>query len=331
MSRFERLHPAIARALALWPERGTAERAAEVVERALAALPGDPGDAAWRASRLGQLGFPLELAFTAGPGGETSLRYTTEVDRPDRPADRRLASVLALAASLGEAGWPGEVVETLARLHRDHRDALTYGAWLGVRHRGELGLKLYAELPAPAGRILADELESTWGYRTWGGARPVLLGVERERLEVYYQALAPRPHELATVLERAGAGAARAPAVLALLERAYGLSLERGMPAPEVGFSYALGRDEEGEPRGLAFTLYHYADTVFGGDGAIRRGLLDLVVWQGADAGTYGAVSRPLEGRVGSDLHHGMFGIVLPRRGEPMLAFGLAPPHGSAH
>ncbi|MEO1086258.1 MAG: hypothetical protein AAFY88_18640, partial [Acidobacteriota bacterium] len=153
--------PSIDAALAPWP--AAQRRAAHgVLELALADFPNsgaadpgdpDPGGSTWTASKLGRRGFPLEMTFKDG-GGE--LRYTVEVDRPDRPADTRIARLLEVAASVGEPDWPRSVVETLQDLHARSGDELTYGAWLGVRHRadrgdvGEPGLKLYAELPTAA-------------------------------------------------------------------------------------------------------------------------------------------------------------------------------------
>ncbi len=322
MTRPAHLHPVIAKALECWP-RADAELAAEVVGRALDGLPHDLCHQAWSESRLGRRGFPFELAFSdAGDG----LRYTLEVDRPDRACHRRLPRAAEVAASLGACDWPEDVMAALERLHRDHRDALRFGAWLGVRHRGggcqrkRLGFKLYAELPAAAASWV-EGLEARWRYSTWGGARPVLLGVEARRLEVYYQTLSPMPHELPTVLGRAGFGAGQAEVLRRSLEQAYGLSLERGMPAPEVGMSYALG----GEAAGVeAFTLYHPADAVFGGDGSIRRHWLELAARR--DGGPYDAISQPLDGRTGGNLHHGMFGIVVAKQGPSSLALGLTPP-----
>ncbi|MEM8998478.1 MAG: hypothetical protein AAGF23_27075, partial [Acidobacteriota bacterium] len=234
-------------ALAPWPaaQRRAARR---VLELALADFPAagdldasDPSVSAWSTSKLGRRGFPVEMTFK-DRGGD--LRYTVEVDRPDRPAVRRIARALEVASAVGEPDWPRDVVEELSALHARAGAELTYGAWLGVRHRagradGPPGLKLYAELPTAA-TAWVRSLEERWGFGTWGGARPVLLGVEAGRLELYYQASAPRVGELPAVLARAGFGDGAAERLRSTLERAYGLSLGRGLPAPRVGWSYGL-------------------------------------------------------------------------------------------
>ncbi|MEO1369864.1 MAG: hypothetical protein AAFX50_22000, partial [Acidobacteriota bacterium] len=193
-ARNARPWPSIDAALAPWPEaRRRAARA--VLEVALADYP-ERGGPAWSLSKLGRRGFPVEMTFKDGGG---DLRYTVEVDRPDRPAATRIARALdvAAAAAVGEPDWPRGVVDQLAAFHARSGDELAYGAWLGVRHRagrtgagGGPGLKLYAELPTAAAAWVRT-VEERWGFRTWSGARPVLLGVEAGRLELYYQAGAP--------------------------------------------------------------------------------------------------------------------------------------------
>ncbi|MEM1177430.1 MAG: hypothetical protein AAGM22_03730 [Acidobacteriota bacterium] len=346
MSALRSWPSAIGAALAAWP-RSVADGAWAVLSAALATLP-DRDGAPWRRSRLGRRGFPVEFTFKGrGPGGgPAELRYTTEVDRPESAAAGRLARAVEVADTVvGEtarrSGWPADPLAELERLHADGAETLAYGAWLGARHAVSVAagstapprLKLYAELPD--GRSTAawvGAIERRWRFSTWGGARPILLGIEGGRLELYYQVRAPQAHELPTVLGRAGFGTDSAGALRNTLGRAYGLSLSRGMPAPRVGFSYGLAADPaEGVE---SFTLYHPADSVFGGDASIRRRWLELY-GDGASPGaqqSYRAVSRPLEKSDcrGGSLHHGLFGVVVPRGGRaPIPALGLTPPRAA--
>ncbi|MEO1085508.1 MAG: hypothetical protein AAFY88_14810, partial [Acidobacteriota bacterium] len=180
---------------------------------------------------------------------------------------------------------------------------------------------LYAELPTAAAAWVRS-VEECWGFSTWGGARPVMLGVEAGRLELYYQANAPRVGELPSVLGRAGFGDGAAARLRTPLERAYGLSLDRGLPAPRVGWSYGLAQAPGDGVETI--TLYQPADTVFGGDRAIRRRWMELH----GDDSRYASVSGPLDavGGRGGALHHGLYGVVVPRSGDAVSALGLTPP-----
>jgi hypothetical protein len=329
-----RFHPALDRALGLAAELGIGSGAADSLDRILRGLTANPagdagntgntGNTAWSGSTLARTGFPVEIAFlagAAGSAGDPSFRYTAEVAGPEVPRRERLD--LALALGLADTGLDPELERLLRAVQAE--GTLKYGAWLAGRHRlAAASYKLYAEVP-PATCHLADAWE-----RRQVGAPPVLphrtvqlsmVGHQAGRSELYYSSSGLKPGEVRTAMSRVGLEA-RAPEVLDLLQEAYGRTLYRDLPCQDFGWSYALNGDGEAE----AFTLYTFANSLFGGDGRIRAAILRLAAAHGWELPLYERISRPLAERRGALTHHGMFGIVAPARGPLTLSFGLTPP-----
>jgi hypothetical protein len=342
-----RFHPALDRALGLAAELGIGSGAADSLDRILHGLTANPagdasnagdtgnaGDTAWSGSTLARTGFPVEIAFVAGAAtaagaagaaGDPSFRYTAEVAGPEVPRRDRLSLAQGLYRQLAppEARLDPELAGLLRAVQAEGR--LKYGAWLAGRHRlAAASYKLYAEVP-PADCHLTDAWE-----RRQVGAPPVLphrtvqlsmVGHQAGRIELYYSSSGLKPGEIATAMSRVGLEA-RAPEVLALLQEAYGRTLHRDLPCQDFGWSYALKGGGEIE----AFTLYTFANSLFGGDGRIRAAILRLAAAHGWELPLYERISRPLAERRGAKTHHGMFGIVAPARGPLALSFGLTPP-----
>jgi hypothetical protein len=148
-----------------------------------------------------------------------------------------------------------------------------------------------------------------------------MVGHQAGRTELYYSSVGLKPGEVATAMSRIGMEA-RAPEVLALLQEAYGRTLRLELPCQDFGWSYAFSGSGEAE----AFTIYTFANSLLGGDGRIRAAILRLAAAHGWELPLYEAMSRPLAERRGALTHHGMFGIVVPRKGPLALSFGLVPP-----
>jgi hypothetical protein len=277
------------------------------------------GERAWCSSALARDGFPLEFAFTSA-GHE--LRYTTEVTGPEVAPGARLATAADLYRWLGGEPVPARLLERIAAVQG--RGPLKYGAWLSGRHRGgESRFKLYAEIPAAAGPVLEAWEERRVGrpaVLTVREPRLVMIGCDARRLELYYRARGLRPGEVATLLGRVGLEG-RAGELLELLELAYRRPVRRELPSVDFGWSYAFS-DHGPE----TFTLYTFANSLFGGDGRIRRALLGLGERLGWDLSFYEALSRPLSERRGFPTRHGLFGLAIGPVGPPAVAFGLTPP-----
>ena len=161
------------------------------------------------------------------------------------------------------------------------------------------------------------------------------------RIELYYDLSSLHPSEIARLAERVGLEG-RAPEILELLREAVCLPLTHELPARcDWGFSYALEVEPSGSPddpdaprrtRPLAFTLYTFANALFGGDGKIRRALLALArnrSWDGQRTlALYERISEPLAARRGFVTCHGVFGVtVTADPARPAVAtWGLTPP-----
>ncbi len=326
-----RFHPALDRALGLAAELGIIQGVEESLDRILRGLAANPaGDAAWSGSTLARTGFPVEIAFAAGAAGaagDPSFRYTAEVAGPEVPRRDRLSLAQGLYRQLAspEAGLDPELERLLRAVQAE--GTLKYGAWLAGRHRlAAASYKLYAEVP-PAACHLADAWESRQV-----GAPPVLphrtvqlsmVGHQAGRLELYYSSSGLKPGEIATAMSRVGL-AARAPEVLEPPPGGLRPHSPPGPPLPGLRLELCPAEGRNGEAE--AFTLYTFANSLFGGDGRIRAAILRLATAHGWELPLYERISRPLAERRGAKTHHGMFGIVAPAQGPLALSFGLTPP-----
>jgi len=88
----------------------------------------------------------------------------------------------------------------------------------------------------------------------------------------------------------------------------------------DFGFSYAV---PQGGP--AVFTLYAFANSLFGGDGRIRAAVLKLAERRGWSLPLYERLSAPLAETRGHITHHGLFGIVVPTEGPLNISLGLTP------
>lgn len=352
-----RLDLALAAAAEIEPEasRAAAATLERLIEGELDRRPvGDDGDEPadpWSGSVLSRDGYPVELGFVPGASG---LRYTVEL--PAAGGVDRWSRTLAAARRLGADVPPrlaAPLLDPVRRAQTGAVEPLRYGAWLSGRHTAErTRLKLYAEIPGGSASL----------WRPWESTlleRPAplptrcpalrMVGIDLAdltdrahrtdrsgRIELYYDLSSLHPSEVALLAERVGLEE-RAPEILDLLREAVCLPFTHELPARcDWGFSYALEVEPSGSgrlrTRPLAFTLYTFANALFGGDGKIRRALLALGRSRGWDRdrnlSLYERISEPLAARRGFVTCHGVFGVtVTADRAIPAVAtWGLAPP-----
>jgi len=310
----------------------------------VAGVPGVPG-----------LRYTVELPCSAergtGPATGTRNAPLERVERTLAALRRLLAAVPTLRTGAGTHGEDADetVLGLLHRVQRFAPDTLRYGAWLSGRHAPGANratpatgrFKLYLEVPSET-----EALWRPWERTLFDRDLPLptravtlrMVGVELApttesadatgRIELYYDLSSLNPTEVALLAERAGLGE-RAPEILELLRRAVCLPLRHELPARcDWGFSIALDVSPDGSARPRAFTLYTFANALFGGDGRIRRALLALGEAEGWDLSLYERISRPLAERRGFVTCHGVFGVtVTDDPGRPAVAtWGLAPP-----
>lgn len=266
--------------------------------------------------RLTRSGSPVEFAFCWDDG----LPRLTADPAPGATPAVRVERALALSGDMRDARLSGALRTVLAWQRAGQAD---YGAWVGARERGgQPGFKLYAEVPA-------DAPWSDWEQRQVGaspvlpsrGVRLCMLGLDPScgALELYYRLDALYPREIDTLLRRAGLPP-RSCEITELLETLENRAIRREIPCADLGFSYAFLPDGT-----RAFTLYAFAHSLLGGDGAIRRSILSLIERRGWDGSAYRAISAPLADRHNPMTFHGMVGCLVAAEGPLRFTAGIAP------
>lgn len=315
-------HPAVARLLQVYASTTpqAAPAAANALGVLLAGVGASPwGEVAWRFSTLTGGGFPLEVTCSSA---DEVIRFTGEVGGPEVDESARLGLALRLCEQLQSAKIPEAFQRRLQALQTGQ--PLRYGAWLGGRISAEASqYKIYLETP-PDTQVTALE------FAGWAGIflprlnhRPTslrLLGFTPANgyLEFYFRTPQLERWELAQLLRQAGMPASQ---LLDFAEQVAGSRLDAALLGVQTGFSLAV---RPGAPP--VFTLLLAARNVFGGDSAIRRGLLALAEQAGWQFDAYAQVSAPLADRDLWQTYHSALALVLPPSGQPWLQVGLRPP-----
>jgi len=194
---------------------------------------------AWRFSRLGAGGCPIEFSFSSA---DTALRYTVDPAGPETALPERLPIALRLIQQLTPgATVPGE----LTRLIENAQTAadLRWGAWVGGRHSGTgSSFKLYAELP----RLTATAPLGRWSLPVTAPAGRCEIQLEglgydlaRRLVELYYRVSHLDLSSLTLLLAQAGL-ADRVADLLDLLGEVLERPVRGYFPPLRFGFSRAV-------------------------------------------------------------------------------------------
>jgi hypothetical protein len=282
-------------------------------------------EVAWSFSRLTGDGFPVEFSFSSA---DEAIRYTTEVAGPEADEGRRLDQALHHLEILGQPPLPEMITSLFHRIQKF--DSLRYGTWVGGRHGVDCDrFKLYVEVPGEgvqdAYRFLGPLIEAV-PFLSLSDPRLVMIGYEpsSSRIESYFRCDYLEPWEVSLLMRNVGL-TSRVEELLNLVEEASGAPIQRVLSMQPLGFSFAI--NFAGEPP--LFSLFTTAGAIFGGDGSIRRRMLELGSRKGWNLRTYESVSEPLAGRTGWNTWHGLISFVAVHDGPPILQIGLRPPEVS--
>jgi hypothetical protein len=303
-----------------------AQRAEEALSVLLAGVRGSCWpEIAWRSSRLGAGGCPIEFSFTSA---DPALRYTVESSGPETAPAERLPSALRRIRQLApDTEVPGELAVWIenAQAAAD----LRWGAWVGARHSaGGSSYKLYAELP----RQTAAAPLAEWPFRLM---TPPLHGHEahleglgydltREIAELYYRAGRLDMNSLRLLLGRAGLGARQAD-LLDLLGEVLGRPVRAHLPPLRFGFSLAIC-----PPGGeRVVSLFCYTYEALGDDARCRSRILSVAERRGLTLGAYPEMSALLMTASGRH-RHTVVAMSVAAAGPPVLTVALSPPDDGA-
>ncbi len=287
-------------------------------ETALRTLSGDglARDEFWTSSDLTGDGFPFELSFAAA---DPRLRWTFD-PAAALPPDRRLPFVLD---GLARLDWDCDA--DLLEMALPHVRPGGFGAWIGARH-GAAGddYKAYLEWTdgGKAANLIADfGLPRPPGNVGRLSTRMLALGPGPTRREVYYRG-SPVPEALVNLLHPVGL-AHRADDLRRVIEDSYQHRLRDRLPGGDVGFSYSANASELLP----VLTLFFFARSLWGGDGAIRRRMLVELRAAGADVTPYSVATRALANGKSAKTRHGMIALSITEAGHSW-GIGLRPATG---
>lgn len=292
-------------------DAGGAGGLGEAVRAALA--PHCPADA----SNLTASGAPIEAGFV---WPRAAMRLTVDPD-PRAPAVLRSA-LCRVATENGLTHMQRAVVARLGERHR--REGARWGAWLGLRGRGDaLRRKLYLEIPIGSA---ADDPETAppapRGLAEARRIQPTMMGLDGDRggTELYCRAHGLHPAELDTLLDHAGM-ARRGGEIVRVIETLTQRTIRWPLPSGDMGFSIA--RDEHGKP--LAFTWYSTSRALLGPPGRARAAVLRAGLAAGWDLSGYAALTAG-----DATPHHGVIGVTIPVHGplEFNASVAILPPDG---
>jgi hypothetical protein len=279
-------------------------------------------------SSLGRTGFPIEVSFVSN---DPSLRITTEVTGPETHPAERLAVAEEIFTELNGSPIPPELSKFVHAIQQD--SFLKYGAWMGSRHNNcGNSFKLYMEIPCSP--------HNSPEVKAWERAiidrpsiRPVRLRMigyngGSNTLELYYDTNYLWPQDLSSLMSPMGLQE-QAKDVLDNLFQAYRRPVNWELPSgSDYGFSYTIPcpYTNSNTKHINVFTLYTFANALFGGDHSIRAAILELSQRQGWNSSLYAEISRPIAHKRGFITHHGVFGIVVLPEKSPEVTFGLTLP-----
>ncbi|CAI2768575.1 hypothetical protein [Flavobacterium collinsii] len=298
------------------------KRARELLPILLEELLSSPNKNALSSSALTMTGSPFEPAFSLTMPG---LRYTICPAPLTLPLIDSLEYSISLLSKLNVFLPKSDYFTRISKLQKN--GTLTYGAQIGVRHSDtDDSFKLYIEVP-PEAAIEADAIaEEILGSKAVlnvsdRNARPTIFGIDLKKgtYEVYYRIENLHSLEIATLLSRINASE-RASELLIILSDTQSLPIKHELPGAVWGFSYSKETNSE-----YTFSLYTFANTLFGPDGWVRDGILSLGEKYSWNLNAYSDMSQSLKGSRGYVSHHGIFGLVMPPKSKPAAWIGLAP------
>jgi hypothetical protein len=280
---------------------------------------------AWRFSRLGAGGCPIEFSFTST---DPALRYTVEPSGPETAPSERLRIALHLIRQLA----PGATVPSeLTRLIEEAQTAadLRWGAWVGGRHSAAgSSFKLYAELPR---QTATASLAARWCLPVTAPSGCCEIQLEglgydlaRELVEFYYRVSHLDISSLTLLLAQAGL-AARLADLLDLLSEILERPVRGYLPPLQFGFS--LATDRPGDMRTASLFCYTYE--ALGDDARCRSRILSMAERRGLALGVYPEMSAPLTARSGRH-RHTVAAVSVAATGPPGLTIALSPPDSDA-
>ncbi|MEO1517167.1 MAG: hypothetical protein AAFV95_19235 [Bacteroidota bacterium] len=266
-------------------------------------------------SRLTCRGYPLELAYV---WPSNSFRFTVDLLPGGDLATRMQRSLEAVGGSVHPI--QESLFDRLCGWH--YRHAGKYGAWLGARSKeGKMSYKLYVEVPP--GAPWQEEKRQRIGQAPPNGARLVMVGMDplSGEVEYYYRIDRLNLRGLQPLMMRYGFPD-RSREFIDLLQAVSQRHIRFEIPSSNLGYSISFDASEEAQ----TFTCYSVADSLLGGDSAIREAVLRLGRRMDWDMSLYDEATKPLAKGVHlRDSWHGMLGLVAARKGPVQFTIGWTP------
>ncbi len=280
-------------------------------------------EVSWAFSSLTGDGFPVE--FTFSPSNK-AINYTTEIIPPE--VDCALGPIIAkdILAKVGANTLPENLRQLWQKIQ--HASVLKYGVWISGRHDVDSDrYKLYIEVPEERSQIAQDYVRTCIGKQLLHNGQPAQLrmigcDLSSNRKELYFRLKNPESWQIGYIMKSIGMQN-KASRLFQFVEQLSNRSFNTSLGS-NVGFSVSIAYDNTP----VAFSLFGFARSVFrGGDGDIRRALLQCADRLGWNLQTYANVSEPLSMRADWKTHHGMAAFTVTQDGVLAFQIGLRPPN----
>jgi hypothetical protein len=262
---------------------------------------------AWRASRLTNTGFPVEMSWSSR---DAAVRWTAETAGPETPESERLGSALAVLRALGvDMDVPDWLVPQPGQ-------ELRFGSWISGRHdRLRDRYKLYVEMAGVElpGELLRSPILETVPRRTVWRMAGVDTGTGM--MELYGKLAKPEIWEVERLLIRGGLAAGP---VIELAAQLTGSACDEVLLPGTCGLSLAI---LDGHLVAAGFLVH--SSPLLGGDKSVARKLRQVAGHHDWDLEIYDALLG--SGEPEHPGRHGLIGFGVAADGSPWMQIGLRP------
>jgi hypothetical protein len=272
------------------------------------------------ASYLTPTGSPVEFTWTSG---SNRINATVELTGRGVTPASRLRYTAGRLKSVGVSLDKRElaIIEDMQRGQN-----LKYGCWLGLKAKASLpSFKLYIEVPAPRRFDAMAMIPENWRSAPAEiSTRLDMIGLNTAtgQKEFYFSAHKMLPKHLPSIMKPVNLSHRR-ELLIDAVEELWGWPAFKQLPGTQHGYSYSA------HSAGPVFSLFLFAEDLFGDDTRLRKAVIHLGKKRGWNTTQYERLTQPSTTTQG--MTHGICTISIMEAGDPIYSFGFPPPLKTNH